>query len=302
MRRPAGPADPRRTAATTAPSRSSNYWRSLRSYRRGHGWEKFFSMSVGDVDLEGEKPRTGIFRVRVAPGRAWMPVDHCSGVDEPSHPRGVAHAVAELIPGWVRQLGTAVWVSDPSGAMAYLNRRAEEMLGLEWEACAGRTCSAIVGGRLPTGELLCEQHCRVRRRAEAGREVEPLRLQIGDEDDPSWLHVMVIPVEAADGTWPWLVHCAIDIDRVQRLETYVQRVATRSEALRQQEPTSSSDTLTRREAEILDLLAQDEELGTIARNLHISHATVRNHTQRILAKLGAHSVQEAIAIHLLSRE
>jgi DNA-binding NarL/FixJ family response regulator len=37
----------------------------------------------------------------------------------------------------------------------------------------------------------------------------------------------------------------------------------------------------------------------IAKRLFVSHATVRNHVQHILAKLGAHSILESIALHLL---
>ncbi|MCP4094240.1 MAG: helix-turn-helix transcriptional regulator [Planctomycetes bacterium] len=58
--------------------------------------------------------------------------------------------------------------------------------------------------------------------------------------------------------------------------------------------------LSKRELEILELLANDCTLRTIARRLFISHSTVRNHVRNLLAKNGAHSIQEAIAMYLLS--
>ena len=45
----------------------------------------------------------------------------------------------------------------------------------------------------------------------------------------------------------------------------------------------------------------DEELPRIAHRLGISRTTVRNHVQRLLAAIGAHSVQEAVALRLLGR-
>jgi DNA-binding CsgD family transcriptional regulator len=113
--------------------------------------------------------------------------------------------------------------------------------------------------------------------------------------------VIVIPVEAGDGTWPWLVHCAVDVHRSRRAEEYVERLAGRSEALRESEP-PGHEALTKRETEILDLLAADHELGSISRVLGIRLATVRNHVQHVLAKLGAHSIPEAVALHLLEGE
>jgi DNA-binding NarL/FixJ family response regulator len=54
--------------------------------------------------------------------------------------------------------------------------------------------------------------------------------------------------------------------------------------------------LTRREAEILELIAEGLTNGAIATRLFISVNTVRNHVQNILAKLDAHSKLEALSI------
>jgi DNA-binding NarL/FixJ family response regulator len=66
--------------------------------------------------------------------------------------------------------------------------------------------------------------------------------------------------------------------------------------------TSKRLGLTRRESEILQLLAEDKSLHEIARETHVSYVTVRNHVQHILAKLGVHSIIEAVACHLLVRD
>ncbi len=53
--------------------------------------------------------------------------------------------------------------------------------------------------------------------------------------------------------------------------------------------------LTAREQQILQLLAEGLAATAISGRLYISLATVRNHTQHILAKLGLHSKLEAVA-------
>jgi two-component system, NarL family, nitrate/nitrite response regulator NarL len=55
--------------------------------------------------------------------------------------------------------------------------------------------------------------------------------------------------------------------------------------------TTRPPDLTRRELDILRLLAA----GAMAERLHVSPATVRNHVQHILEKLGVHSRLEAAA-------
>lgn len=51
--------------------------------------------------------------------------------------------------------------------------------------------------------------------------------------------------------------------------------------------TASTVVLTARETEILPILATGASSESIARQLHISQATVRNHIKHILAKLNA---------------
>ena len=59
---------------------------------------------------------------------------------------------------------------------------------------------------------------------------------------------------------------------------------------------TSDASLTSRELEVLRLLAEGMRPKEIARDLVISPKTVASHIQRVLAKLGAHSRAEAVAI------
>ena len=59
---------------------------------------------------------------------------------------------------------------------------------------------------------------------------------------------------------------------------------------------SGTGTLTRRQREVLRLIADGESTSQIAEALHISDETVRNHVRHILRRLGVHSRVEAVAV------
>jgi len=112
--------------------------------------------------------------------------------------------------------------------------------------------------------------------------------------------VFVIPVHDPDGGGPWLVHYACDADRRCRLEQYLRKVALRSSTGERAERATTVD-LTDREREVLKLLSWDVDPHGIAKVMHVSYATVRNHIQHLLPKLGVHSIQEAVAVYLLEQ-
>jgi DNA-binding CsgD family transcriptional regulator len=55
------------------------------------------------------------------------------------------------------------------------------------------------------------------------------------------------------------------------------------------------NTLTAREVEVLQALANGASIYDVARSLFISHKTVKNHLAHIYAKLGASSRTQAVA-------
>lgn len=61
------------------------------------------------------------------------------------------------------------------------------------------------------------------------------------------------------------------------------------------DPIRRASTLTRREIEVLELLAEGLSNQAVAERLRVSLNTVRNHVQNVLTKLGAHSRLEAVA-------
>ncbi len=186
-----------------------------------------------------------------------------------------------------------VWVTDVEGRMVFVNEDARALLGDG--ATPGAACHEVVRGYADDGRAVCCDTCPVRRDAAAGRPQRAWRMHVGDPlDEDGWVLAVSIPWGAPDAP-THLVHWAVDVSREQRLEEYVRRVAKRSgdgEAV-------DLEQLTPREREVLDLLARDIDPQAIARHLHLSHTTVRNHIQHILNRLDVHSTEEAVARWLL---
>jgi DNA-binding CsgD family transcriptional regulator len=200
-------------------------------------------------------------------------------------------------------MGVPVWITDPVGRISYLNPRAEALFGHSFSEWYARPCHLVVAGRTRTGPFCCPR-CRVRSQANARAEIEPVHMEIGAKDGArTEVCVVVIAVESPAGKQ--LVHLVVDDERERRVRGFLERVVSRAEmdslstARPVRKKTPASSQLSRREREVLSMLVEDANLYEIAIRLSISHATVRNHVQHILAKLGVHSILEAVAVWLV---
>jgi DNA-binding CsgD family transcriptional regulator len=202
------------------------------------------------------------------------------------------------LPAWVSRLALPVWVTSGDGTIAYLNPRAEALIGLSRSDCAGQLCYLVIAGRTPEGAPLCCPTCRVKRQYQERREIEPVRMTV-PVGRTGRQEVEVVIIALDDDR---LVHCVVDISRERRLRRFIDRIALRANERGEHVPHSRTEELTSREKEIMVLLAEDKTLHEIAEKLGVSYATVRNHVQHILGKLGVHSILEAVAVYLLDEE
>jgi DNA-binding NarL/FixJ family response regulator len=120
-----------------------------------------------------------------------------------------------------------------------------------------------------------------------------------------WLNVSSIPVPTKKPGQFWHAHLCRDISKqakVRQLVDELQMTLSSSPPSQMMEtaesppPLSPSLSLSEREREVLRLLASGKRTRDIADQLCISPATVRNHIQHILEKLGAHTRLEALAV------
>ena len=195
-------------------------------------------------------------------------------------------------------LGVPTWVISPDYRIQFLNSLAEHLLDISSEEAQGQDRSRVIGGRSIDGDVR-ERPCLVQSLLSEGRSVPPLVMRVSSgEGTEHGIKVVYLPVDESLDGGPCLVGCAVDIDLARRLERYMRKIALRSSVARRME-NLPHPPLSKRDLEILELLVNDCTLRTIARRLFISHSTVRNHVRNMLAKIGAHSIQEAIAMYLL---
>ena len=154
---------------------------------------------------------------------------------------------------------------------------------------------------------VCTIDCCVRQLALDNKPVHSFDLEVKTACGARrWVNISIIVVAEASGE-SLLIHLCRDINRRKRLENVTERFLSQIGTLtgRQVEELITPArpphlTLTNRERQVLHLIALGRSSKEIGRQLKISTATVRNHTQQVLHKLGAHSRTEAA--HLANHE
>jgi PAS domain S-box-containing protein len=193
-------------------------------------------------------------------------------------------------------LGVPAWGIGPDQTIRFVNKRAEKLLGVRAEACVGRPCHEIITGVDADEAPVCCRDCPVFATMRKGGELEPETMQVpGPDKKGHWIQVLPIVLAGPDGSGPYVVESAVDVDRWTRIEGYIKKIAARELP----QFVGGGQPLTPRESQVLSLLAEDLGLSQIASRLHVSYTTVRTHVRHTLAKMGVRSIQEAIARHLL---
>jgi PAS domain S-box-containing protein len=190
--------------------------------------------------------------------------------------------------------GDGVFVTGADGRVVLWNRAAEKILGHSAREVMGRGCCDLFAGRDEHGNRLCYVGCAVRSLVKIGEPVQSFDMRTRTKAGrPVWLSITILSV-GAGGERRLTAHLFRDVTATKELLTLVHE---RLGALRTGADTAppAADTLTRRELEVLRLMAQGLNTAATAERLHVSRATVRNHVQNIFAKLEVHSRLEAVA-------
>jgi PAS domain S-box-containing protein len=174
--------------------------------------------------------------------------------------------------------GTAVFCTGADGRIDEWNREAERLTGISAADAEGRHCWDVLAGRDPEGGIVCHPGCSTARLAREdwpvrGQEIV-VRLPVGEKR----LILSTIVVQGDNGGL--LILHPIHEASEQAASAPAGRV---------------NPPLTRRQREILLLLAHGVRAKEIAERLMLSETTVRNHIQGILLALGVHSQLEAAA-------
>ena len=141
-----------------------------------------------------------------------------------------------------------------------------------------------------SGNRLCYHGCHVMKLVEMGDPVQSFDMRTRTKSGHAvWINLSILAIPGNGGLDALTVHLFRDVTATKELLTLVH------ERLSSPTPALPAQALTRREAEVLRLVAGGANTRAMADRLHVSPSTVRNHVQNILEKLGAHSRLEAVA-------
>ncbi len=178
------------------------------------------------------------------------------------------------------------------------NDAATTLLGYTAEEALTRPCHEILCWRDRCGNTVCNESCPSKSPGNPDELIET-RDVLGRTADGKtlWLSASTIvpPLELRDRCR--LVHLVREIGLPPELERLIGDRLRMAETDVPEQP-DHLDMLTPREREVLKLLTEGLDGGAIAEALFVSPATVRNHIQHILNKLGVHNRVEAVAFAL----
>ncbi|MSQ13810.1 MAG: PAS domain-containing protein [Dehalococcoidia bacterium] len=185
------------------------------------------------------------------------------------------------------------------------NQAAEQLLGWKASEVVGKACYQVLAGPAGTGRELspCVQSCLSIQLARRGKVAPAQRfLAYTRSGTPKWVsvtHVLIPSVVEDAGA---LVHIFHDAGAQARENGTVRQVVSATETpaapagAMDGETDHRAEPLTPRELEVLRLMGQGAGTQSIAGKLVIAVPTVRNHVQRVLAKLDVHTRLEAVAL------
>lgn len=184
---------------------------------------------------------------------------------------------------------------DGEGRIVLWNQGAEDLLGHTVREAVGRRCCELLVGDDENGNRLCCRGCHIMQISKAHTPVHTFDMRTRTKSGSTiWVNVSTLRV-SRDDSGDHTVHLIRDVTTTREILSLIrERLATPAPPS-PAPPDASNGVLTRREIEILHLIASGLNTKDTAERLHVSPATVRNHVQNILGKLGAHSRLEAVA-------
>ncbi len=195
----------------------------------------------------------------------------------------------------------AVMAVDGDQRILLVNRAAEALLGLTARDVVGRPCYEVIRGRDKLGAIVCQQACRAIALAGQGEPIPSTDLlTLTKRGQPLWLNVTCFTLPLASSGQVAVIHLFRDLSRQNAMEQVLDQLSANLAKLCawDQPATSRPDVgqrLTRREQQVLALLADGLPTRAIAEQLRITWSTVRTHIQHILSKLGVQSRLQAVA-------
>ncbi len=207
----------------------------------------------------------------------------------------------------VATTGDGVFAVDANQRIILWNEAAERLLGYRAQEVLGMHCHEVLAGRDRTGKVSCGPNCFLFSTARKGKAVKNYDLLTRTKTRRGiWVNVSVIGLPSDEADSSAVVYIFRDVTRQIHAERLVETIHSTltgtpwpGEGVEgPAEDSNPLQVLTARQLEVLTLISHGAGSQAIAEKLSIRPATVRNLTQKILAKLGVHSKLEAVVLAL----
>jgi len=200
----------------------------------------------------------------------------------------------ELLKAFERT-GDGVYAVDHDQRIVFWNRAAQRMLGYRAEEVLGRPCYEVIAGGDYGGHAFCRSDCPVIECARKGGTVENYDVQTHNKGgDGRWINVSIVVLRDRSARSTLAVHLFRDVTAQRRVQAKASRALAAFPRFEGDLDAIPAKPLTRREAEVLHMLACGLGNKEIADAMSVSATTVRNHIEHVLSKLGVHSKLEAV--------
>lgn len=206
--------------------------------------------------------------------------------------------IIELVDGTT----DAAFVLDPNGHVAAWNSAAERLFAIPAREALGKSCSQVLRGVDECGRV-CGTECVVKEHASKNTPLSNYDVKVDTPAGKRWCNMSVLmPVNRGTASG-YTLHVARPNDLQKRFENLMRDFvvaetdlppASVRELVSIKRSTTHMAELSKRETEVLQLLAKGRSTAQMAAELFISQTTVNNHVQRILKKLSAHTRLEAV--------
>jgi PAS domain S-box-containing protein len=198
----------------------------------------------------------------------------------------------------------AAFVLSDIGEIRYWNKAAERLLGYTAEDVRDKSCHEVLQGIGPLGTRVCHEGCSLMECAGKHTEIPNFDMSVQARSGQRlWINISTLIFENSRTSQRLLIHLAHDISDQKKTELLVQKMILLSQQF--VDLTESAvraipiSPLSEQEVSVLRLFASGKHSVEIAKSLHISQQTLRNHLHHINQKLGTHNRLEAVmnAIH-----
>lgn len=197
---------------------------------------------------------------------------------------------AGILPGIFNHAADAVFAVDPRGRIVYWNGACETLFGYSSGDVEGAVCYRLLGGVDAARDAVCGPNCPVNRLAREKGAVPDFDVSFQRKDGKRvWVNAGAMRVGNGFGNG-----AVVHILRPLVVEHLMTRLGHLSQGTVRKPTLDKRQNLTRRELQILQLMADGRGTRGSAEDLSISAATVRNHVKSIFSKLGVHSRAEAV--------